>query len=316
MKKKFKPIDLKRLRTYSLLERKSKVDVSDFSEPWIKGASLNDFLNRLPNILAGNHLRTIIAAIAAAVRGEKTILMGMGAHVIKVGLNPNIVDLMERGILTALAMNGAGIIHDLELALSGKTSEDVDTSLGDGTFGMARETATLLSEAIQAAEKHSLGLGEAVGRMIIDKNLPHRDISILAAGARRNIPVTVHVAFGTDILHIHPEFDPKLAGAATHRDFRTFAAVVSTLEEGVYMNVGSAVVLPEVFLKATTLVRNMGYRLENFTTVNMDFIRHYRPSANVVTRPTASGGRGFNLIGHHEIMLPLIAAGVIEALEC
>ena len=239
----------------------------------------------------------------------------MGAHVIKVGLNPVVIDLMQRGVITAVAMNGAGIIHDLEVAMTGQTSEDVAASIGNGSFGMARETGIFLSDAIKRAGRESIGLGEAVGRSIIDQDLTFKGQSILAAGTRLGIPITVHVAIGTDIIHMHPDFDPKEAGGATHRDFRTFVSVISKLEEGVYLNVGSAVILPEVFLKAITLVRNLGHNLENFTTVNMDFIRHYRPMVNVVNRPTARGGQGFNLTGHHEIMLPLVAAGVIERLE-
>ncbi len=236
----------------------------------------------------------------------------MGAHVIKVGLNPVVIDLMERGIITAVAMNGAGIIHDSELAMAGQTSEDVSASIGNGSFGMAHEINSFLSDAIHKAGQKSSGLGETIGLAMIEGNLPFLDQSILAAGARLGIPVTVHVAFGTDIIHMHPGFDPNAAGAATHIDFRTFASVIATLEGGIYLNVGSAVILPEVFLKAVTLVRNLGHNLDNFTTVNMDFIRHYRPITNVVNRPTARGGQGFDLTGHHEIMLPLIAAGVIE----
>jgi hypothetical protein len=236
----------------------------------------------------------------------------MGAHVIKVGLNPIVIDLMERGVITGVAMNGAGIIHDLEIAMIGQTSEDVATALDDGSFGMARETCNFLAEVIRSAAKNGMGLGQAVGRAILDQKLPLRNKSILGAGARLGIPVTVHVAIGTDIIHMHPGFDPAAAGAATHRDFRLFASIVSTLEKGVYLNVGSAVILPEIFLKAVTLVRNLAHPLADFTTVNLDFIKHYRPLTNVISRPTAKGGRGINLVGHHEIMLPLIAAGVIE----
>lgn len=308
----FKPIDLSRVKTYPLSGRKSKVSADDFARAWEKGSSFKDFLDALPGILAGSHVKSVISAIAAAFQKDKVVVFGMGAHVIKVGLNPVVIDLMERGIVTAVAMNGAGIIHDTELAMSGRTSEDVEASIGNGTFGMAQETCSFLSSAIKKAARDSLGLGEAVGSTMIEAQLPLLDKSILAAGVRLGIPVTVHVAIGTDIIHMHPEFDPEKAGGATHRDFRLFASVISALQEGVYLNVGSAVILPEIFLKAVTLVRNMGYHLENFTTVNMDFIQHYRPMTNVVSRPTAGGGQGFNLVGHHEIMVPLIAAGVIE----
>ncbi|MBW2573983.1 MAG: hypothetical protein JRC88_00595 [Deltaproteobacteria bacterium] len=312
MSKTFKPIDLSRVKTYPLSERKSKVSSSDFAKTWQKGSYFKEFLDSLPDVLAGSHIKTVISSIAAAFKNKKTVVFAMGAHVIKVGLNTIVVDLMERGIITAVAMNGAGIIHDSELAMTGQTSEDVAASIDDGSFGMAHEINSFLNNAIHKAGQKSSGLGEAIGLAMIEENLPFLDRSILAAGTRLGIPVTVHVAFGTDIIHMHPGFDPNAAGAATHIDFRTFASVIATLEGGIYLNVGSAVILPEVFLKAVSLVRNLGHNLDNFTTVNMDFIRHYRPITNVVNRPTARGGQGFNLTGHHEIMLPLIAAGVIE----
>jgi hypothetical protein len=309
---KFNPIDLSGVNTYSLTDRESKVSTDDFAKPWRKGSSYRDFLANLPDILAGEQLKRVISAIVKAYRAERTVIFGMGAHVIKVGLNPIVIDLMERGVITSVAMNGAGIIHDLELAMVGQTSEDVAAALADGSFGMARETCAFLAEALGKTGNSDMGLGRAVGRLILEKNLPLMDKSILAAGARLGIPVTVHVAIGTDIIHMHPGFDPARAGAATHQDFRLFAAVVSTLEQGVYLNVGSAVILPEIFLKATTLVRNLGHTLTDFTTVNLDFIKHYRPLTNVVNRPTAGGGQGINLVGHHEILLSLIAAGVVE----
>jgi hypothetical protein len=312
---KFKPIDLSGIKTYSLSDRKSKVTADDFAKTWQKGSSYRNFLESLPGILAGGQLKSVISAIVKAYRNNRTMIFGMGAHVIKVGLSPVVIDLMERGIITAVAMNGAGIIHDLELAMIGRTSEDVAAALHDGSFGMARETCAFLSQAIEAIPENDAGLGEAVGRSILEKQLPLMDKSILAAGARLRIPITVHVAIGTDIIHMHPGFDPQKTGAATHRDFRLFASIVATLDNGIYMNVGSAVILPEIFLKATTLVRNLGFRLAEFTTVNLDFIKHYRPLTNVIARPTAEGGQGINLVGHHEILLPLIAAGVIEALD-
>jgi len=315
MSKSFKPIDLSQLRTYPLSERKSKVSSDDFAKTWVKGSSISDFLDNLPNILAGSHINAVISSIVSAFKKKKTIVFAMGAHVIKVGLSSIVIDLMERRVITAVALNGACIIHDLELAMTGKTSEDVAASIGNGSFGMASETCAFLSEAIKKAGKNSIGLGDAVGQSIVENKLPLMDKSILAAGSRLDIPVTVHVAIGTDIIHMHPEFDPKETGGATHRDFRTFASIIATIEGGVYMNIGSAVILPEVFLKAVTLVRNLGHNLENFTSVNLDFIRHYRPMTNVVNRPTAKGGQGFNLVGHHEIMLPLIAAGVIEKIS-
>ena len=311
----FKPIDLSQVKIYPLSERKSKVSNTDFAKAWQKGAGYKDFLDSLPDILAGSHIKKVISLIAEAFRNKKTVVLAMGAHVIKVGLNPVVIDLMERRVVTAVAMNGAGIIHDIELALVGQTSEDVALSIENGSFGMAYETCDLLSKAIQEAGQKSIGLGEAVGRTIMKKKLPYRNQSILAAGLRLDIPITVHVAIGTDIIHMYPGFDAKEAGEASHKDFRTFSSVIATLERGVFLNVGSAVILPEVFLKAVTLVRNLGNNIENFTTVNMDFIRQYRPLTNVVKRPTTKGGRGYNLTGHHEIMLPLIAAGVIEQID-
>jgi deoxyhypusine synthase len=315
MKDKFPPLDLSKVKTYSLLDRQSKVTTDEFAKIWQKGSSFRAFLDSLPDILAGRDLGEVISVISAAYVDNRTVIFGMGAHVIKVGLNPIIIDLMDRGIITGVAMNGAGIIHDAELAMIGRTSEDVAAALGDGSFGMAHETCTFLGQAIKSIKGNKTGLGEAIGRAIIDKQLPMMDQSILAAGVRLGIPVTVHVAIGTDIIHMHPGFDPQRTGAATHRDFRQFSSMVATLEKGVYLNVGSAVILPEIFLKATTLVRNLGYALDEFTTVNLDFIKHYRPLTNVIARPTAKGGKGISIIGHHEILLPLIAAGVIEELE-
>ena len=315
MKADFEPIDLEKVTTYSLSERKSKVGAADFAKIWQKGGSFQSFLDGLPDILAGSQIKTVISTIASAHRNSKTVIFGMGAHVIKVGLNPIVIDLMQRGIITSVAMNGAGIIHDLEIAMAGQTSEDVAASLDDGSFGMVKETCNFLGDAIVKSSETGAGLGRAVGQAILDQKLPLADKSILAAGARLGIPVTVHVAIGTDIIHMHPGFDPEKAGAASHRDFRLLAAIVASLEKGVYLNVGSAVILPEVFLKAITLARNLGHILDDITTVNIDFIKHYRPLTNVVGRPTARGGLGINLVGHHELLLPLIAAGVIEQIE-
>jgi hypothetical protein len=315
MPKRFDPIDLEKVKTYSLSDRKSNVSSVDFARIWKKGSSYKDFLDRLPNILAGNQIKAVIAALAAAARKKKTIVLGMGAHVIKVGLNPVIIDLMDRGIITGVAMNGAGIIHDLEVAMTGQTSEDVAATIDDGSFGMAQETCAFLGEALEKSNLNAEGLGQTVGRAIVDHQLPLADQSILAAGYRLGIPVTVHVAIGTDIIHMHPGFDPAMTGKASHRDFRLFTSLVASLECGVYLNVGSAVILPEIFLKAVTLARNLGHTLDNFMTVNLDFNRHYRPLTNVIQRPTARGGTGINLVGHHEILLPMIAAGLIEELD-
>jgi hypothetical protein len=240
--------------------------------------------------------------------------MAMGAHVIKCGLSPIIIDLMERGIVSAVALNGAGIIHDFELAYTGQTSEDVAEAIATGEFGMGRETGQFLNEAINQGAKEGLGIGEAVGKSLAASAPQYLRYSIVAAGYRLGIPVTVHVAIGTDIIHTHPSANGAALGAGTHQDFKRFIGIIAQLEGGVYFNIGSAVILPEVFLKAVSAARNLGYTLKDFTTVNMDFIRHYRPTQNVVTRPPADGGEGYTLIGHHELLLPLLAAAVIEKL--
>ena len=222
---------------------------------------------------------------------------------------------MERGIITAIALNGAGIIHDSEIALVGHTSEDVSREIVDGSFGMAAETAQVINSAIKEGVKRGWGIGESVGKKLLDLDLPFNDVSILAAGARLNIPITVHVAVGTDIIHMHPSCDGSAVGEGSYRDFRLFSSIISQLDQGVYLNIGSAVILPEVFLKAFNLVKNLGHKIDKFTTVNLDFVRHYRPLTNVVNRPQSCGGKGYNITGHHEIMLPLLAAAVIEELE-
>jgi len=310
------PINVSALKTYPLQKRHSKVQVADFAQPWQRGGSFARFYENLPNILAVKSLRAVAQAIAAAHRGDRPVIVGLGAHVIKVGLAPIVTDLMERGIVTAVAMNGAGIIHDFELALMGHTSEEVDAEIDDGRFGMAEETGRMLNEAIVRGAKEGRGLGEAVGLFIHQstEQFPHGATSLLATGARRGIPVTVHVALGTDIIHMHPSADGAAIGATSMLDFRRLAAVVAGMEGGVYVNLGSAVILPEVFLKAVSLGRNLGHPLASITTVNMDFLSHYRPSTNVVRRPTQKGGKGYSLTGHHEIMLPLLAAAIVEEL--
>ncbi len=306
-----KKLDTSRIKTYSLKDRPSKVRVDDFAKPHHPGASFKDFFSSLPNILGAQHLKDVVAALVQARKDQRPVMLGMGAHSIKVGLNPVIIDLMERGIITSLALNGAGIIHDFELAFVGQTSEDVDKEILSGAFGMAEETGSMLNQAIASASDDE-GIGACVGRMIQAGNFPYKDKSLLAVGHRLGVPITVHVAIGTDIIHMHPSFDGRALGAAAHRDFLTFCALVSELEGGAYINLGSAVLLPEIFLKAVTLCRNLGHPLRHFTTVNMDFVQHYRPNTNVVRRPTQGGGRGFALTGHHELMLPLLAAALIE----
>ena len=310
------PINVSDLKTYPLKKRHSKVRVSDFAQPWRKGGSFSRFYRALPDILAVRTLRAVAGAIARAHRKGRPVIVGIGAHVIKVGLTPILVTWMEQGLVTAVAMNGAGIIHDFELALMGHTSEEVDDEIDDGRFGMTEETGRMLNEAITQGHRNGQGMGEAVGHYITrSKNqFPNRRTSILATGATLGIPVTVHVAVGTDVIHMHPAADGAAIGATSLLDFRRLAAVVAAMEGGVYLNIGSAVVLPEVFLKTVSLGRNLGHTLSNITTVNMDFLSHYRPLTNVVRRPTQKGGKGYSLIGHHEIMLPLLVAAVAEEL--
>lgn len=311
------PIDVSDLTTYPLKKRHSKVRVADFATPWTPGGSFADFLATLPDQLAAKTLRAVTQAIVSARRKGRPVIVGIGAHVIKVGLAPVLVHLMERGIVTAVAMNGAGIIHDFELALMGHTSEEVEAEIDEGRFGMAEDTGRLVNEAITRGAQHGQGLGEAVGHYInrAQGQFPHRATSILATGSRLGIPVTVHVAVGTDIIHMHPAADGAAIGATSLLDFRRLTAVVADMEGGVYLNIGSAVILPEVFLKAVSLGRNLGHSLTKITTVNMDFLSHYRPLTNVVKRPTQKGGAGYTLTGHHELMLPLLAAAVIEQLD-
>ena len=315
MSRRLPHIDRSKIRTLPARRRASKVRRSEEAVPHQPGGSLADFLEGLPPILGAADLRAAIAATARARRNGKTILWGFGAHLIKVGLAPIVVDLMERGFVGGLMMNGAGCVHDLELAMMGRTSEDVGPALDDGSFGMARETSELLNGAICAGDAEGLGMGAAVGREILQGRFPHKDRSILASAARLGIPVTIHAAIGTDIHHMHPSADGAALGATSYRDFETLTSLVATLQGGVLFNIGSAVILPEVFLKALALARNLGYRVEKLTTVNLDFIRQYRPAVNVVERPTRLGGRGISLVGHHEVLVPLLAAGLIEAFQ-
>ena len=303
---------LKGLKTYSLKDRKSKVSLKDFARPWTPGNTFGSFLETLPNLLGAKDFRAVVKAMLASRQAGRTLHWSMGAHVIKVGLNPILIALMKQGFVSALSLNGAGIIHDTELAMVGQTSEDVDRELGSGTFGMSRETAHFLNRSISKGAEKGLGLGEAVGHALLGSKFPFLSHSLLAMARQMDIPVTVHVAIGTDIIHLHPSMDARATGQASHKDFRTFCSVVRSLENGVFLNIGSAVILPEVFLKAVTLVRNLGYPLNHFTTVNMDFIRQYRSSTNVVHRPTLEGGKGYYLIGHHELMVPLLAAALLE----
>lgn len=308
------PLNFKDLKTYSVHDRHSKVTVEDFARPLKSGMRVQELIESLPGQLAGKDFPELIKRIAEAHKKGKPIILGMGAHVIKVGLNPVLIDMMQKGIITAVALNGAGIVHDAEIAMVGRTSEEVADVLGAGAFGAARETGEVLNGAICRGAEKDIGLGEAVGEVLLEQDFPYNEQSILAQARKLDIPVTVHVAVGTDIIHIHPGADGAAIGQTSHYDFRIFCNLVANMDGGVYLNVGSAVLLPEVFLKALTVVRNLGHDVRNLTTANFDFIRHYRPATNVVHRPTLEGGRGFNFTGHHELMIPLLGAALLDAL--
>lgn len=310
------PMDFTGLRTVGLRERGGKVRVEDFAGPYQKGAGVNGLVNSLPRILAGDSFREVLRGISEARRRGKPVLWGLGGHVIKCGLAPVLIELMRRGYASGFALNGAAAIHDFEIALAGATSEDVEAVLPEGRFGTAEETGREMNTAIVEGDRQGWGIGEALGERL--ERLAHPAFaskSLLLEAWRANVPVTVHVAVGTDTPHTHPEADGAAIGAASHRDFRLFCTLVSELHDGgVYVNAGSAVILPEVFLKAVSVVRNLGRRLENFTTVNLDFLQHYRPRVNVLERPHArAGGKGIAITGHHELMLPLLAAALIES---
>ncbi len=311
-----RPLDLDKVNTYPLAERPSKVAIADFARPFDNSSSLQDFLRSLPNILAARALRELAGQLRRARAAGRPIIWGLGGHVIKTGLAPLLIDLMRRGYATAFAVNGSVLVHDTEIALVGSTSEDVDATLGAGAFGAADETGRLLSEAAREGAREQIGLGEALGRTLTRRHPPHSRISLLCAAYDARVPVTAHVAIGADIAHFHPTVDGASLGATTHTDFRLLAELVRRLDGGgVYLNIGSAVILPEVFLKAVTLVRNLGHPLTDFTTANFDFIQSYRPLTNVVRRPVsgAAGGRGYAITGHHELMIPLLAAELLCA---
>jgi deoxyhypusine synthase len=312
--KHYKPVSLKGVKTHAIDKRKSKVSLSVLSCPYEKGDTLKTFLDKLPGILAVNDFRAVAQAIVKARKHNKPVMLGMGAHPIKVGLSPLIIDLIQKNFITAIATNGACIVHDFELSFIGRTSEDVARELCSGTFGMARETGKYLNKAIKEGRKKGYGIGRSVGEMIYRSTYQFREKSIFAHAYKHGIPATVHVAIGTDIIHMHPEADGSAIGEGSFRDFRLFTSVVSDLDGGVYINLGSAVVMPEVFLKALTIARNLGHKVQNITSVNMDFIQHYRPGENVLRRPTMGKGAGYALTGHHEIMFPLLTAAIVEAI--
>jgi hypothetical protein len=317
------PVALGGVRTYPIAGRRSKVSVREFARPAGKNPSLKKFLETLPRILAGNDLREVLAGVHRAKSGKRAVIWGIGGHVIKVGLGPLLIEMMRAGFVSGIAMNGAALIHDFEIALAGQTSEDVDATLGEGTFGMAQETGWGINEISKLAQRIHIGYGEAAGQYLHSGIVAakHLDTSVLAAAYKLRIPVTVHVAIGTDIPHMHPSADGTALGAASYMDFRLFCALVRKMDGGgVFLNWGSAVILPEVFLKAVTVARNLGARMQPITTANFDFIQHYRPLRNVVKRPTATTGKkggerskGFAITGHHELLLPLVAAALTSS---
>jgi hypothetical protein len=305
-------LDFSKIRTYPVAERCNKVALESFAKPHTPQLSFSKFIDNLPSFLAVEDLRAIVRDIVNARRNGKPVILMMGAHPIKVGLNPIIVDLLRSEIVTSVALNGAGAIHDFELCFQGETSEDVQRGLNDGSFGMAEETGRMMNQAFREGAIQNLGAGRALGAATA--TFPNRHLSILATAYEIGVPLTVHIAIGTDIIHQHPHCDGAALGACSYSDFQLLASVLAQLEGGVVLNVGSAVILPEVFLKALTVARNLGNRVSTFTTATFDMTRHYRPTENVQRRPTALGGRGYYLIGHHEINLPLIFAAVKEAL--
>jgi len=309
-------IELAKVKTYSVVKRKSKVKAQQFARPISGRASFVEFWNSLPRLLASEDLRSLVRAIVRARRNSKPVIAMMGAHVVKCGLSPVLIDLIERKVLTALAMNGAVAVHDCEMALFGATSEDVARGLKDGSFGMAQEIGAFYNRAVGEAAKKKRGLGETLGKALWEAKAKYLPLSLLAAARRLKLPATVHVAIGTDIVHQHPSANGAALGKASFEDFLRFAGELAELDRGgVVLNLGSAVIMPEVFLKALTVVRNLGHPARGFTTANFDMIQHYRPRMNVVQRPVEGGGKGYEITGHHEIMIPLLAAAVKAALD-
>ena len=311
---KIQPIDLSGVTTYPIAERSNKVSLQrDFAGDISACMSVSALLGALPNQLGGESLNAVINAVVKAREQGKPVVIALGGHGIKCGLQPVLKRLIQADIITAVAMNGSATIHDYEISLIGETSEDVGAVLHCGTFGMAEETGRDINGALKAGVAEGIGYGEALGRFIVQNGNPHRASSLLATCYEKGIPATVHVAVGTDIIHQHPACDGAVLGQATFTDFRLFTSVVSTLGHGgVFINIGSAVIMPEVFLKALSIAQNMGFHVDGFTTANFDMTQHYRPLQNVVKRPTAGDSRGLTLTGHHEIMIPLLAAGILD----
>ena len=315
MKKPLKPVDMSSVQTYPLQNRVNKVSVHDFATLPASEIDLSAFLTSLPNILKGQDFSALVDDIVVAHQNKKPVIVMMGGHVIKCGLSPLLIDLVKRGVITGFAFNGASSIHDFEIALIGETSEDVAAYLQNGQFGMWEETGRLMNTAIQHASSTDMGMGEALGRQLIEMDAPYNAYSLLAAGIQYDIPITVHVAIGTDIIHQHPAANGAAIGASSFTDFRLLTALVTDLEGGgVVLNLGSAVILPEVFLKALTIARNLGHTVSHFTAANFDMNQQYRPVENVVKRPTEIGGKGYTFTGHHELMIPLLVQAILSKL--
>jgi hypothetical protein len=311
----YKPIDLSKLKTYSIKDRKNLVSVRQFAAPAAPLNGFDKFISSMPKVLAAASFNKVVEAIVRAHKKGRPVVIALGGHVVKCGLSPIIIDLMERGIITALAMNSAAAIHDYEISLIGETSEDVSCSIKDGSFGMVKETAEAFRIASASGVRENIGLGRALGNKVLhDKNKFNR-FSLLASGAKLNVPTTVHVAIGADTIDMHPNISGKDRGESSLIDFKILTSVVANLEGGVWINIGSAVIMPEVFLKAITIARNLGHKVENFVAVNMDMIQHYRTQTNVVKRPSASGGLGYAITGHHELMLPLLRMAILSAMK-
>ncbi|MFH1441214.1 MAG: hypothetical protein ABIH18_04155 [Candidatus Omnitrophota bacterium] len=306
-------MDFNKVKTYSVLKRKSKVKLDEFSKPPLKGRSFLSFYESLPEILKARDLHTVVDAVVHARKRKKAVIFTAGAHVIKCGLNPVLIELIKKKIITCICLNGAGIIHDFEIAFQARTSEDVGVGLEDGKFGMGKETAEFINSAVTEGVAKGLGLGYSVAGKISEVNLKYKNLSLLYNAYKHNVPVCVHAAIGTDIIHQHPSFDAALTAEGSLRDFRKLTEEITGLNEGgVILNFGSAVIIPEVFLKALNLARNLGHKVKDFTAANFDMIYHYRPFQNIVSRPTQDSGKGYYIIGHHEIMLPLFAQAIIE----
>jgi hypothetical protein len=317
MKTTYQPIDLSLVKTYSIRTRDNKVNVKEhFAGILQSGLSVESFFDALPQVLGADSLRGIVDAVVRAREKGRPVVLAMGGHVIKCGLQPVLKTLIDADVITAVAMNGSASIHDFEVSLVGATSEDVGAVLHSGDFGFSEETGSGMNRALKAGMDRGIGFGEAIGRQILDANHPFKEFSLLASCVEKGIPVTVHVAIGTDIIHQHPEADGAVTGEMSFRDFRLLTSVVADLGEGgVWLNVGSAVLLPEVFLKALSIAQNLGHHVDNFTTANFDMIQHYRPLQNVVKRPTSGSGRGYTITGHHEINIPLFALAVLDRLQ-